>query len=346
VSASGTACAVLIRMRITAGVVGIALGALILAPGRGLTNEAVPSASVVSLRIVTEAGETHGTAVLIGREDRSVDATLHFLTSARLFRGPDGERERPAKTVQLRVDAKRTVDVKREDVFLAGVGFVDLAVLRVTAVKDTTLRPTPVSYDPPIAGAVFIVSGMDDSGTVVSIAEHARFQSTLLLVGDRDASGVKNCVGAPALSPQGVFGVVRECEPNRPPVISLLSMAQPFLERHLPRQTTSTAARSQFDLVERQVTRTLPLIACNATGEVDVPVQLAHHELLTDATATLVNPHEVHLTDLTVLKLEDRSVRLRFTLGGEPTPPAPPTDCLRGQALVTLRLRLAVAPNP
>jgi hypothetical protein len=47
-----------------------------------------------------------------------------------------------------------------------------------------------------------------------------------------------------------------------------------------------------------------------------------------------------------VLKLEDRSVRLQFTLGGEPTPPAPANNCLRGQALITLRLRLAVTPNP
>jgi len=343
---SGTARAVIVGMRITRGVVAAVLGALTMAPYSGQANEAGQSASLASLRIMTEAGEAHGTAVLIGREDRAADATLDFLTSGGLFRGQEGEREQPARTIQLRLDAERTVEVKRENVFLSRVGLVDLAVLRVTAVKDTTLRPTSVSYDPPPAGAVFIVSGMDDSGTHASIAEHARFQSTLLVVGDRDASGVKNCVGAPALSPQGVFGIVRECEPNRSPVISLLSMARPFLERHLPKQTTSPALTSQFDLVERQVTQTLPLIACDATGEIDVPLHLERREVLADATATLVNPREVHLTDLTVLKLEDRSVRLRFTLGGEPTPPAPPNDCLRGQALITLRLRLAVAPNP
>lgn len=63
-----------------------------------------------------------------------------------------------------------------------------------------------------------------------------------------------------------------------------------------------------------------------------------------DATAFFVNPHEVRITDITVLKLEDRSIRLQFTIGSRPTPPVPPTDCPKGQPLITLLLHLAVTP--
>jgi hypothetical protein len=121
-------------------------------------------------------------------------------------------------------------------------------------------------------------------------------------------------------------------------------MAQSFLERYVPRQTTQVLLARQFGLAERQITSPLLLVGCDFTNirEIDVPLQLGPREFVTDAT--LVNPREV--TDITVVKLEDRSVRLRFSLGSFPGPPASPTDCPQGQALVTLHLRLAVTPMP
>jgi len=328
-------------LRMAAAMIGI----LTVVP-RTVPAQTTSPPSVVAVRVVTEAGEAHGTAALISRRDRGTQTTLHFLTSARLVRGGDSEGDQASPRIQLRLDAARTVDVQRDDVFLTG-GLIDVAVLQAATGSDTPLRPLPLVYDPPNLGAVFLVHGIDDSGSLVTLPEHVRFASTLLATGDRDASRLIGCVGAPAVSPQGVFGIVHECEANRPPVISLLSMAQSFLERHLSRGTTSTvAAAPQFDMVERQVTQTIPLVACSATGDVDVSLQVGLREFVTDATAALLNPHEVHVTDLTVVKLEDRSLRLRFTLGGATMPPVPPDDCLRGQALIALHLRFAVAPNP
>jgi hypothetical protein len=57
----------------------------------------------------------------------------------------------------------------------------------------------------------------------------------LLLVGDRAAAELVTWIGAPAIAPGDVIGTVRECETGRPPVISLLSPARSFIERHLPR---------------------------------------------------------------------------------------------------------------
>jgi hypothetical protein len=317
-------------------------------PHQAFAGDEKTAPSVFPVRVVSDAGEVHGTAVLIRLEERANDATLYFLTSSRLFRAADGERQLPAKAVQLRLGEQRTLDVKREDVLVAGAGFVDVAILRAITATTKFFVAKPVIYDPPSVGAVFLVSSPGESGGIRSVAEHVRFESHLLVVGDRDASAVGGCLGAPAISPEGVFGIVRECEPNRSPVISLLAMAQSFIEQYVPRQTTSAAPTPQFSLVERQVAGPLVLVGCSATktAELNVPLDLGPREFVTDASATLVNPREVRLTDITVLKLEDRSVRLRFTLGGMPASPAPSTDCPQGQALISLHVHLAVTPTP
>jgi hypothetical protein len=70
---------------------------------------------------------------------------------------------------------------------------------------------------------------------------------------------------------------------------------------------------------------------------------------VTDVTAAVINPAEVFLADVNVLSLADRLVRLRFTLGSDPAPPAPPpalpANCPQGQALITLHMRLAMVPT-
>ena len=56
--------------------------------------------------------------------------------------------------------------------------------------------------------------------------------------------------GAPAISADGVFGVVRECEVKCCPVISLLSVARRFIELAVPQ--LGTPAPPQADIVDRQ----------------------------------------------------------------------------------------------
>jgi hypothetical protein len=73
---------------------------------------------------------------------------------------------------------------------------------------------------------------------------------------------------------------------------------------------------------------------------------LETQESAIDVSADFVNRREVRLADVSVLNVQDRSVRLRFTLGGVPAPPAPPRACPQGQALVSVRVNVAVARSP
>lgn len=200
------------------------------------------SSSVVPLQVDTDGGEMRGTAVLIARNDRGEATTLYFLTSARLLRPPNRDDHRPAKAVRLRLDATHTLNIAREDVFVAG-GFIELAIVRATTAHPTFLQPKPIVYDSPSPDAAFVLTAIDANGVVTSVPQHVRFASTIFVVGDRDSSGVGGCIGAPAISPEGVFGIVQECEPNRTPIISLLSLARSFVERNVPPQPTTTAGR-------------------------------------------------------------------------------------------------------
>jgi hypothetical protein len=168
------------------------------------------------------------------------------------------------------------------------------------------------------------------------------------VVGDRPAVLLAGCVGAPAIAPGGVFGIVRECDGERPPIVSLLSTARPALDRYMPRPTTGALPAPQFEVVDRQVTEPFLFDACSAPvlTHVDVPLLLASREALTEATASIAAPREVRVGDVSVLRLDDRALRVQFTLGGYPGPPVPPAPCPQGQALITLRLRVAVSSMP
>lgn len=236
-------------------VVIMALTVLIPALTRASANDEAAAPSVVAVRVVSDAGEVHGAATLIRRDDVQDRATLYFLTSARLFRGPHGDRQHVSNIVELRLNETRTIEVKRGDVFSTG-DFLDVAVLRAVVSDPPALRPRLLVYDPPAIGDVFLLSGIGKAGDGRTIAEHVRFESTLLVVGDSDASELADCVGAPAIAPDGVFGIVRECEAHRPPVVSLLSMAHAFLDRYVPRQTTAARSTPQFERRSRALRAT------------------------------------------------------------------------------------------
>jgi hypothetical protein len=155
--------------------------------------------------------------------------------------------------VELLVDETRTLDVKHEDLFMPVGSCVDVAVFRVTAAATTTLVPRPVVYDAPSAGTDFLVSGYDRNGHPATLAGRIRFRSTLLAIGDRDVSVLRGCVGAPAISQEGVFGIVSQCAANRSPVISLLSMARGFIERHVPPPTADARPTGQLDSCDDEI---------------------------------------------------------------------------------------------
>lgn len=176
-----------------------ALAVALVTPDRTLTGDDATDRSVAALHIVWDGGEVRGTSVLVRREDRSNDVLLYFLTSSHLFTTSDGERILRARAVNLVIDEGRTLAVKREDVFAPDAILVDVAILRV-ATTSTTLLPRPIVYDPPSMGDGFLVSGYDQTGAPATVAERIRFKSTRLVVGDRDASGLLGCLGAPAIS--------------------------------------------------------------------------------------------------------------------------------------------------
>ena len=229
---------------------------------------------VVQVRIMRDANETRGTALVVHREDNSNAVILYFLTSSRLFRNPDGEPVSPVSSVRL-LDGERSFSVSPDDVWIPGGNIAGVAILRV-ATERSNLVARPIVYDAPSPTDVFLVSGFDQAGANISVAEHIRFESTLFAVGDRDVSSLLGCVGAPAMSQAGVFGIVSECETNRSPVISLLSMSRSFIEKHIPPRTTMTAPLPQIRTRRSSADGPLVLAPCDTikTGELDMPLEL------------------------------------------------------------------------
>jgi hypothetical protein len=270
----GTASAVTVCMRLTQSLAVLAC-ALLIAPAALVAGDAPSDDSVVKLRVITDAGTIDGTGVFIHRDDRGSDVVLYFLTSSQLFRGLEGEALPRARPVQVRLDAEHTLDVGREDVFIPAGPVIDVVVLRASTVA-TRLVARPISYESPSVGEAFLLAGHDRYGAPTKVAERVRFQSTRLATGDRDASTLFGCVGAPAISQTGVFGLVTECHPGRAPVIALFSLARSFIERHLPRSTIQTSSMPQFDVIDRPVTGPLVLVGCDATktGNLVVPGSL------------------------------------------------------------------------
>jgi hypothetical protein len=210
------------------------LGILTGVPGRAAAASAPADARAARpLQLVYESRTFDGTCALVHAESREHDVALYFITSARLFKTAEGEPLPPARAIRVTLDDGSEVAVRHEDVFLPMGNLVDVAVLRAAA-PSATFVPGAMTFAAPPSGSDFLIAGYDRDGAQATIAEHARFVSTRLVVGDRDASGLAGCVGAPAISADGIYGVVSECDVNRAPVITLLSMAYPLIARHVP----------------------------------------------------------------------------------------------------------------
>jgi hypothetical protein len=95
---------------------------------------------------------------------------------------------------------------------------------------------TPAQIDPgtPPEGAPFDVVGFDRAGGIVALEQRAGPADGASLVGDRSVQAIAGCLGAPAFSSRGLFGIVSDCDEGRPPRITLLSAASQFLRSQIP----------------------------------------------------------------------------------------------------------------
>jgi hypothetical protein len=146
------------------------------------------------LQIVRASGTLEGTCALVYAEPGEDDVLLYFVTAGRLFRTAEGEPLAPARTVRVTLEDGSAVSVRHEDVFLPVGNFLDVAVLRAVAPR-TALVTGAMTFSMPPPAREFLIAGYDRDGAPATVTEHVRFVSTRLVVGDRDASGLKGCAG-------------------------------------------------------------------------------------------------------------------------------------------------------
>jgi hypothetical protein len=203
----------------------------------------------------------------------------------------------------------------------------------------------------PLDRGVFIVTGFRPDGSVLEIPERVQRRSTTIVTGERAIPEMDAPLGAPAISSAGLFGIVTESEPGQGPVVTLLSSVEHFLSGYLPTDMSNRREAPKtplFKLTEKRVGGPLLSVACDAetTGEIDVPYRLALNERVVDATASFSFARSVKQADLTVLSLNDRTIKLRFNLIGGPSPAfVPPGPCVPGQAVVTVRMNVVSFPR-
>jgi hypothetical protein len=173
-----------------------------------------------------------GTCTLIDVAPHGNDVQLSFVTSLRLFKSVQGP-FLPPREIELTLDDGRRMLVPRDGVILPSGNMIDIALLRVVAPAGS-YTPTALAATTPAIGSTFEILGYDAEDDPMTMTAHVRFASTALVVGDRDASALAGCVGAPAVGSDGVFGIVSECDPHRAAVIARLSMSYAFLGRYLP----------------------------------------------------------------------------------------------------------------
>lgn len=292
------------------------------------------------VRIVRDGGPVEATAVLVRRQPDDEHVVLHFVTAAHPFKNVIG---RPSPYESLSVEVQGTnLEVRPQDLVLPS-GVIDIAILRVT-VSSSAVAPPPLTLEIPAPGAPFFLAGFGAAGNPVKLEQHVRRVATLAVAGDRSVTGMTGCAGAPALFEQRVFGIVSTCGSDTPPVVVPFAAIADWLKRHVPGGLTLPLPMlTEFRLTERDLEGPLLTVACREaqTGDIDVPIQVSTGETVIDAKADLLHKSFLELAEVSVLRIREHSMRLRFTLVGQP--PAlvhPPEPCPRGQALVTVRLDL------
>jgi hypothetical protein len=218
------------RIALTLGS-ALAIAAVLAGAERRVSGTGPPS--VFALRVAGEAGAEYGTATLIHRAVRGDQADLYFITSSCFFRATYMEGRLLTRPVELILDEAHSITIAPKSVFMPSGTCVDVAVFHVAAAADIAAVPQPVTFDSLRIGTGFLVHGFDHDGRPVAVAQEIRFRATLQVIGDREISSLRGCLGAPAVTPRGVFGVVTECLQGRAPAIALLSVSRRLLEVHI-----------------------------------------------------------------------------------------------------------------
>ena len=327
------------------------LGAVVLAsilvpdPASAAPQSPSPAEAALTLTIVRGRETTEVSCVLINREDRQSEVVLYFVTAAQPFRMDDG-RLRPYPTaVTLNLDGTTRVAVNPADISLSN-SLTDIALFPVT-VPATAVLPRSITFDDPKVGAMFLIAGRTASRQPLIVPQHVSRRATAVLVGDRDVSGLAPCTGAPALSEAGVFGIVTTCGPGLRPVVSLFSFAQPWMVRRVPNLSGPTVL-TKFEVAPQQFSAPLIVDSCKVDGpqEADLPLTLRSDEVALDATARLANRTSFRIGELTVVKLANELVKLRFTLTPPPKALLPkPEPCQRGEVFVNVRVNVLKVPR-
>lgn len=193
-----------------------ALAAVAAQSDRQFANGDQPA--VVRLRLETDRTETTASAVLVHREDGPQQAVLYFLTSDSLLRDPSV----PPPLLVPETEGESWGETPGPDI----------AVLRILT-ASSSLVPARVTLDPPRLGELFVIVSHDAAGARVVVHQRIGMVSERVAAGDTELQ-TATCVGAPAFSEKGVFGIVTQCEPNRPPIVTLLSAATDLLRRLIP----------------------------------------------------------------------------------------------------------------
>ena len=188
---------------------------------------------IARLQVVYPSATFDGTCTLVWAEDADTERVLYFLTSLRFFKDNQGTPYARTAAVRIALDDGRVFEVPREGIILPMGSLVDIAILRVTT-PTAIVGGNRLIFDPPSPEIAFDIAGHDRGGTLVIIPQRARLVSTRLMVGDRDASLLDGCLGAPALVGSDIVGVVSSCAPGHTPIITLLSAAYPLLARSIP----------------------------------------------------------------------------------------------------------------
>jgi hypothetical protein len=305
-----------------------------------------PAGAILRIEVSGDEATVEGTCFLVQKERRDHDVVLYFVSAGHLFdAGALGESRIALLHIRIDADSSNAIDTVGSDVVFpaaAGLG-LDLAVVRVV-VPDSDLEPVPISLDSPGVGDAFVIAGahLDPAGVLTG---RVRSRTARLVVADRSMPDDR-AAGAPALLPSGVFGVISDTSPDGIAVITLLSAARTFLTRAIPGWPPATAVVPSFTIEERRFDGPLMKVGCDAVaaGDVDVPFTLQPREAPIDVTAAFLNPRALRLGDLTVSSLDDRVVKLRFTMAGMGPSPLRP-GCPPGQALVSVTMSVVVLPR-
>ena len=210
-----------------------ALAVALAAPGLvGTSDERTEILAARPLHVMYAHAAFEGTCALVDIERRATHLQLYFITSARFFKTAQGQPLAPAAEVRVTMNDGTDVNVLREHRYLPIGDLVDIAVLRAD-VADDGLAAAAMGFTIPAPGHDLEVVAYDRGGTRQIETQHIRFASTRFVVGDRDLSNFA-CLGAPAIDGDEIVGLVSECEPGRAPLITPLSVAFPFLARHIP----------------------------------------------------------------------------------------------------------------